>query len=411
MRASIITVGDELLIGQVVDTNSAWLGQKLSDIGISVIKRYAIGDDHNDIIQTLKLATSDSDLIFMTGGLGPTKDDITKKALSAFLGVNMYFDNEVWERIVRIFDKLERPVSESHKDQSFMPEGVKLLRNSMGTAPGMLFQYNGKYILSMPGVPYEMKAIMDEEAMEWLKSLISVNIVQKTIMTHGTGETVIENAICDLVDKLPPYIKVAYLPSLGTVRVRLTIKGPDSKDYLKEKLNKYSFAIENRISDLIFGYDDTSLELEIQKICIEKQIKVATAESCTGGAVAARIVTIPGSSQYFNGGIIAYSNDIKKDLLFVHQNTLDTYGAVSEETVIAMVDGAIRRLDVDVAIAISGIAGPNGGTTTKPVGTIWICVGNTTAKKTFLLKAGKNREKNIELATNYALGLLYKFIK
>ncbi len=411
MHASIITVGDELLIGQVIDTNSAWLGQKLSDIGISVIKRYAIGDDHADIIQTLQLATKDSNLIFMTGGLGPTKDDITKKAIADFLGVSLYFDHDVWERIVKIFDKLERPISESHKDQSFMPEGVKLLRNSMGTAPGMLFRYYEKYILSMPGVPYEMKAIVEEEAMEWLKSLTSVNIVQKTLMTHSTGETVIENTISDLVETLPPDVKIAYLPSLGTVRVRLTLKGLESKEILKEKLNRLVYPIEERLSNHIFGYDDSSLEKEIQKICIQKQIKVTTAESCTGGAIAARIVQVSGSSQYFHGGIVAYSNNIKKDLLDVDPSVLDNFGAVSEETVISMVDGVLAKMGADVAVSVSGVAGPEGGTPQKPVGTIWICVGSTSLKKTFLLKAGKTRDKNIELATNYALGLLYRFVK
>lgn len=410
MRASIITVGDELLIGQVVDTNSAWIGRQLSDIGVSLEKRFAIGDDHDDIIQTLHMATHESDIVIMTGGLGPTKDDITKKAIADFLGVNLYFDNDVWERIVRIFDKLERPVSESHKDQSYMPEGVKLMKNSMGTAPGMLFNYHGKYILSLPGVPYEMKAIMSEEVLPWLRSLTSINIVHKTIMTSGTGETVIENAIENIVKNFPKHLKIAYLPSLGMVRVRLSIKGNVSRDILYEELTRYALPIEEKLSDFIFGYDDISLEEEIQKLCISKNIELAIAESCTGGALSARIVQIPGSSAYFQGSIIAYSNEMKTNLLDVPPEMIHNFGAVSEEIVMAMVEGILQKMNVDVAVAISGIAGPDGGTPDKPVGTIWLCVGNLFHKKTFLLKAGKNREKNIEIATNYALNLLRKFI-
>ncbi len=410
MRASIITVGDELLIGQVVDTNSAWLGQKLSELGIAVSNRYAVGDDHKDIVEAMTVGFKNSDIIFITGGLGPTKDDITKKAIADFLGVKMYFDKSVWERIVKIFDKLERPISESHKDQSYMPEGVKLLRNSMGTAPGMLFEYQGKYIMSLPGVPYEMKAIVEEEALEWLMSLTPINIVHKTLLTSGAGETVIENAIAHLVESFPTNLKIAYLPNLGSVRVRLTIKDEKPKEELLSELNKYSTLLEECLSEYIFGYDDTSLENEIKKLSVDLKIKVATAESCTGGAIAARLVQIPGSSQYFNGGIIAYSDDIKNYVLNVHSSILNNFGAVSEETVKAMVDGVLWVMHSDVAVAISGIAGPDGGSPTKPVGTIWICVGNSSDKVTFLLKVGKSREKNIEIATNYALSLLRKFI-
>jgi nicotinamide-nucleotide amidase len=411
MRASIITIGDEILIGQVIDTNSAWIGQKLSDIGVALEKRYAVGDDHAHIMNTLNEAVDISDIVILTGGLGPTKDDITKKALAEFMGVGMYFDHEVWERIVRIFDKLERPVSESHKEQSFMPEGVQLLRNSMGTAPGMLFHHKDTYIVSLPGVPYEMKAIMEEEIFPWLRSLTSHNIVHKTLMTCGAGETVIENEIQDIVNHLPDHIKVAYLPGLGVVRVRLTIKGEKSRELLSAELERYLSPIENKLSDYIYGYDDKSLEEYIHDLCLQKKITIATAESCTGGNVASRIIRIPGSSGYFNGSIIAYSNDMKIKMLKVPQEILTKHGAVSEQAVMAMVDGAISQLNVHVAVATSGIAGPDGGTVEKPVGTIWICAGNATEKKSLLLKAGKNREKNIELASTYALNMLRKMIQ
>jgi nicotinamide-nucleotide amidase len=409
MNASIITVGDEILIGQVIDTNSAWLGQQLSDIGIRVRKSWSVSDDHGQIILAMQQALDETDILFMTGGLGPTKDDITKKAIADFLGVDLYFDQPTFERIQKIFVKLGRVMSPHHHDQCLMPVGVQILRNSMGTAPGMFFRHNEKMIISMPGVPYEMKAIMNEEVLPWLSQSSDKHIYHKTILTACTGETAIESAIGDIISEMPENIKIAYLPSIASVRVRLSGLGKD-KDELIGLVEKYAERISQKLGDIVFGYGDSSLEKEICHLCVQKNLKISTAESCTGGAIAAKLVTIPGSSSYFMGGIVAYDNDVKNDLLKVKPETLLLHGAVSEQTVIEMIDGVNQLLKTNIAVSISGIAGPDGGTIEKPVGTIWVCVGNDVDKTTYLLKTGKDRAKNIETATIYALDLLRRFI-
>lgn len=410
MNASIITVGDEILIGQVIDTNSAWLGQQLSDIGISVKKTWSVRDSHDQIILAMQQALDETDILFMTGGLGPTKDDITKKAIADFLGVEMYFDQPTFVRIQKIFEKIGRIMSPNHHDQCLMPVGVELLRNSMGTAPGMLFRHKEKLIISMPGVPYEMKAIMTEEVLPMLGEKSDLLIYHKTIMTACTGETMIETTIGDILGEMPENIKIAYLPSIASVRLRLSGSGKNKEDLINEVEN-YAKKISNKLGDIVFGFGDTSLEKEIYKICTEKKLKLCTAESCTGGAIAARLVTIPGSSSYFMGSVVAYDYTVKQNLLNVKTETLSQHGAVSEQSVIEMVSGGIRIMNTDICVAISGIAGPDGGTDDKPVGTIWICVGNEAEKVSYLLKAGKDRTKNIETATIYALDLLRKFIK
>lgn len=409
MRASIITVGDEILIGQVIDTNSAWLGQKLSEIGISVRKIWSVADESGQIILGMKQALEETDILFMTGGLGPTKDDITKKAIADFLGRDMYFDEPTFERIKSIFEKLGRSMPPSHHDQCMMPNGVEILFNSMGTAPGMLFKHEGKIIISMPGVPYEMKAIMSEIVLPMIKSTSSIKIYHKTILTACTGETTIENMIGDIVTSMPSYIKVAYLPAIASVRLRLSGTGSNETE-LNDEIQHYTQLISQKLGDIVYGYDDSSLEQEILTLAIQKDLKISTAESCTGGAIASRLVTVPGSSAYYMGSIVAYDNAVKQNLLQVPEETISRYGAVSEETVKAMVIGANHALQSDVSIGVTGIAGPDGGTPEKPVGHIWICVGNKDIQETFLLKAGKNRLKNIETTTFYALDMLRKFI-
>lgn len=409
MQAGILTVGDEILIGQVVDTNSAWLGKNLSETGIDVKKIWSVGDSHNEIVLGITQGLKEVDILFMTGGLGPTKDDITKKAIADFLGVEMFFHHETYERIKKIFERLGRPMSPSHDDQCLMPVGVQILKNSMGTAPGMLFHFKGKRIISMPGVPYEMKAIMEEEVIPLLKQEQKVSIISKTILTSCVGETTIENKIADIVSSFPQNIKIAYLPAIAQVRVRLSATGQNRSELMTQLIG-YSDLIAERIGDVVYGYNDSSLEKEIYGLSVENGLKIGTAESCTGGMIASKLVSVPGSSAYFKGSIVAYSNDIKLNVLNVKKETLDYHGAVSEATVIEMVNGAINVLGVDIAVAVSGIAGPDGGSEEKPVGTIWICAGNKAKKSTYLLKAGKDREKNIETASIYALNILRTFI-
>ncbi|MBC7885903.1 MAG: competence/damage-inducible protein A [Saprospiraceae bacterium] len=410
MKAGIITIGDEILIGQVVDTNAAWLGQILSETGIEIRKICTVSDRHEDIVLVLAQILNETDIVFITGGLGPTRDDITKKAIADFLGVEMFFHEETFEKITKMFERRGIPMSTSHHDQCLMPHGVKILNNSMGTAPGMLFYHKDKTIISMPGVPYEMKAIMTEEVIPWLSALSGNTIIHKTILTSCAGETIIEDKISDIVADFPEYLKIAYLPALAQVRLRLSASG-DQTESIQKTVDHYTAALSERLSDIIYGYDDSSLEKEIYSICKEKGLKIGTAESCTGGSVASRIVSVAGSSAYYIGSVVSYSNEVKRNILKVKSSTLEHQGAVSEQTVIEMVDGALHTLEVDVAVATTGVAGPDGGSPEKPIGTIWICAGNTDIKITYLLRAGKDRGKNIEIATVYALTMLRKFIK
>lgn len=406
MTASLISIGDELLIGQTINTNAAWLGEKLTELGIEVVQAWTIGDGYTQIRETIAHAEAMSGLVLITGGLGPTKDDITRKALADYLGVGLYFHEASYERIVRIFTRLGRPISDVHKDQCLMPEGVEILKNSMGTAPGMLFRRDRGIIISMPGVPYEMKAIMEEEVIPLLREMTEIRLEHRTILTCGTGETVLENQISDIVDDFPENVSIAYLPSPGQVKLRITARGAAYGLGLQELVNQYAGLIAQRIENFVYGFGKSSLEEEILKIAVSKNLRVATAESCTGGAVGAALVSVAGSSAYFQGSITAYSNRVKTDILHVSAESLEKYGAVSEEVVQEMVEGVINVLDTDVAVAVSGIAGPDGGSVEKPVGTIWICAGNRSHKKTYLLRAGKDRTRNIEMAKIYALNQL-----
>lgn len=409
MKASIIIIGDEILIGQVIDTNSGRLAQQLTLIGVSVVRIITVTDQQLDILNAIRFSIQDSDLILMTGGLGSTKDDVTKYAIAKYMGVEMYFDQVVYDRIEAMYKKLNRFFSPHLRNQCFMPQGVELIPNSMGTAPGMRFRKDKKQIISMPGVPYEMKAIMEEYVLPELKEASDQTLFHYTIHTACTGETIIENKITHIVNTFPDHINISYLPSIGSVKIRLSAIGTNEK-LLEAEVMSFANKIIDILGDIVFGFNDTSLQAELKKICIQKNITIATAESCTGGAIASRIVTVPGSSAYFKSGIVAYSNEIKQQILQIDASILENFGAVSEQTVKAMVDGVIDLFGVDVAVAISGIAGPDGGSQDKPVGTIWICVGNKSNKVTFHLLNGKNRDKNIEAGTMYALDILRKYV-
>lgn len=409
MKASVIAIGDELLIGQVIDTNSAWIGRSLSNIGIQLSEIFTVGDDHNEIITALNRAETDSDFILITGGLGPTKDDITKKALADFLGVKLFFHEPTFERIKKMFESRGRVMSPSHHDQCLMPEGVKILPNRAGTAPGMLFNHKGKMIISMPGVPHEMVTIMQEEVLPILGEISDKKIFHRTILTACTGETIIEDKIADVVSQLPEYIKIAYLPDTARVSLRLSGEGSDLNE-LKNEVLYFSSEIDKRLGNIIYGYGEANLQSVIKRLCIDKKITVGTAESCTGGALAAKLVSVAGASSYFYGGVVSYTNELKHNWLDVSNATLEKYGAVSEQTVIEMVNGGLNKLHTDLIVSISGIAGPDGGSDTKPVGTIWIAVGNNENKEAFLLRAGKSRDKNIETAVIYAMDILRRFI-
>ena len=410
-KAVILTIGDELLIGQTIDTNSAWMGEVLNNLGIEVIEKIAISDTKDGITSALSRAIDKGDVVLITGGLGPTKDDITKKVLAEYMGMGMRFDEPTYERIQRLFERWGRSTTEAHKEQCFMPERAQLLENKMGTAPGMLFDHENTMIISMPGVPYEMKYIMENSVLPLLKKTFKEQaIFHHTILTAGEGESRIADKIEHIVDAFPNHISIAYLPNLGSVKLRLTARGEDEVVLEKEVL-QFGQEIESVLGELVYGYGKDTLSSVIGTLANEKGMTVGVAESCTGGLVSNKLVLTPGSSSYFQGSAITYSNALKNKILGVKLDTLKTFGAVSEETVREMVLGANEHLGVDVSVAISGIAGPTGGSEEKPVGTIWIACGNENKMDTLKLRAGKNREKNIEYASNYALNVLRKFLK
>ena len=410
MECVILTVGDELLIGQVVDTNSAWMATKLNELGVRVREIRSISDSKEAILKALEAAFLESDIVLMTGGLGPTKDDVTKTGIAEFLGTGLIFDQGTFDKITAMFAKRNIPLSDSHRQQCLMPEGIQLLDNQMGTAPGMRFEKEGKIGISMPGVPYEMKYIMEHHVLPMLQSMSKVIIRHRTFMTAGTGETVLEDAIHDVIAGLPPFIHISYLPSLGTVRLRITGSHTDEAQ-VDVAMQDAEAQIFSRIQTHVYGYDGETLPSCIYRLAKGRGITIGTAESCTGGGFAHQLVSIPGSSSYFLGGVVAYSNEIKIKMLGVSPETLAEYGAVSEATVLEMVDGALEVLGCDIAIAFSGIAGPDGGTVEKPVGTIWCAIGNRQHRFAFLIRAGKDREKNIQYAIAVGMNQLRKFIE
>jgi nicotinamide-nucleotide amidase len=411
MKVYILTVGDEILIGQIVDTNSAWMARQLNLQGAEVIRIKSVGDDVEAITQSLKEGLAVADVVLMTGGLGPTKDDITKKALASFFNVQLIFDEDTYDRIQRLFRRLGRETTEAHRSQAYMPENATLLSNKMGTAPGMWMEQDGRVVVSMPGIPYEMRHLMEQEVLPRLKAYFpGYPIAHRTILTVGEGESRIASRIEDFEDQLPDHIKIAYLPNLGKVRLRLTGRGTDER-LLQQQLDQAVRKLQEIIPDLIYGFEQEELEGVIGRMLRDRHLFLSVAESCTGGYLAHRITSIPGSSDYFKGGVIAYSNEIKERLLGVSPQTLAQHGAVSRETVLEMAAGALSVLQTELAISISGIAGPGGGTAEKPVGIIWMAIADKKHAEAKKIQAGKDRLKNIEYAGVQALNLIRKFLQ
>ena len=411
MQVSILTVGDEILIGQIVDTNSAWMGQQLNLAGASVRRILSVGDELEAIRKGLDQTLEAADIVLMTGGLGPTKDDITKKALAEYMGVELVFHEPTFERIVRIFEKFNRKVTDAHRQQGFLPANAEVLPNKMGTAPGMWMEWNGKVIISMPGVPFEMKYLMEHEVLPRLKMRFPGKpIAHRTILTAGEGESILAETLSEWEDRLPQNLKLAYLPSLGQVRLRITGTSDDEQT-LNAVLDQKAAELNAILGNIVYSAGSDQLEAAIGRMLVHRKLKLATAESCTGGYLAHLLTSIPGASAYFVGSILAYSNEVKSSLLGVNPETLDRYGAVSQQTVIEMARGALGKLPADLVIAISGIAGPDGGTPEKPVGTVWIAIGNTSDIRSFQIHAGKDRLKNIQFSAVHALNQLRLFLQ
>ncbi len=410
MEAILLTIGDEILIGQIIDTNSAWMAEQLNLQGIRVREILSVSDTHEAITKGLQDALKQADLVLMTGGLGPTKDDITKKTLAEFFGVEMNFHVETYDRILRLFERWGREPTPAHREQCYMPANAIIMKNKMGTAPGMWMEQDGKVVVSMPGVPYEMKYLMEKEVLPRVKSHFPGKpIGHRTVLTIGEGESRIAARIADFEEELPENIKLAYLPGLGMVRLRLTALA-DSEAEVEEILAVQVAKLEALIPELIFGYGQEKLAEVVGQQLRTCGKSLATAESCTGGYVAHQITAIPGSSDYFRGSVVAYANEVKMGQLGVNEQTLVKHGAVSEATVTEMAQGALKALDADVAVAISGIAGPGGGTPDKPVGTIWLAVGDRERVQTRQLNLGKDRLKNIQYTGNQALNMIRKFL-
>lgn len=409
MKAEIINIGDEILIGQVVNTNAGWMAEQLSLAGFEVIHISAISDTREAIFNALDEAMARADIVLMTGGLGPTNDDITKQCLCDYFDTSLVFNEKAYKQVQELFELRGFKVSAINRKQAEIPSNCIPLQNKNGTAPGMWFEHQGKIIVSMPGVPFEMKDLMSEQIIPRLQKQFKFkSLLKKTILTQGIGESHLAEIIADWEDNLPSNFKLAYLPQPGMVRLRLTAEGEKS-DTLQIEFDKQIESIKNLITDLIFGYDTDRLEEVVGKMLEQKSQNISTAESCTGGYISHLITDVPGSSAYFKGSVVAYSNEIKEQMLGVKTKSLIEFGAVSEQVVSEMALGIQKLYKTDYAIATSGIAGPTGGTDKKPIGTTWIALAlpdKTVIAKKYLF--GEHRGRNIRKAALTALNQLRK---
>jgi nicotinamide-nucleotide amidase len=410
IQVSIITIGDELLIGQTVDTNSAWIAQRLNDLGMQVCRRVAVGDVADDIRNALDEEISKVDIVLVTGGLGPTADDITKPLLCEYFGGKLVVNKDVEKHVIDIFTRRNRPMLERNLKQAEVPDNCKVLFNKLGTAPGMLFEEGGKVVISMPGVPFEMIGIVEEEVVPYLQQhFVSDALVHRSIITAGEGESFIAEKIRDLEEALPGHIKLAYLPGPGIVKLRLTGGGKDKLRLMKE-LEMRQEEIANRIEDIVVSLHDLPLEHILGRHLIEKNVTLGLAESCTGGFIAHHLTQVMGSTQYLVGGIVCYQNSVKENVLGVKKRTLEQHGAVSEQTAIEMANGAHKTLGADIALSVTGLLSPGGEDDDVPVGTVWIGIadGKRTIAKHFRFHYDRSRNK--EMATQIGMLMAWKFL-
>jgi nicotinamide-nucleotide amidase len=408
--ASIITIGDELLIGQVIDTNSAWMAQELNKIGVSVRRRVAVGDSREDIVAALDEAFAISQIILITGGLGPTADDITKPLLCEYFGGKLIVDVGALQNVTDIFTRLNRPMIERNLKQAEVPDVCTVIQNRRGTAPGMWFEKEGRIFVSMPGVPHEMKGMMEDYVLKHLQQSFSMPvIIHRTLLTAGVGESFLADLIMEWENNLPDFINLAYLPNYGMVRLRLTATG-DDETALLQTVEAEFIKLQALVKDWLVTTVDEPMEAVVARLLKQRGGTLSTAESCTGGYIAHLITSIPGSSAYFFGAVVSYDNSVKQNLLGVKAETLAQYGAVSEEVVLQMAKSAVNQLNTSYAIAVSGIMGPGGGSPEKPVGTVWIATGSKTEIVAKKYQFRFDRRRNTELTATYALNQLRQFI-
>ena len=410
MEAVIITIGDEILIGQVIDTNASWIAEHLNISGIEVKEKRTVSDSDAAIRKALSDYEGKTDLVILTGGLGPTRDDITKNSLNKYFEGNLVENSEVLDHIYKLFSRRGYKVSELNRKQAVIPDNCIPLKNSSGTAPGMWFERSGTIFISLPGVPYEMKGLMTEEVLPKLGEKMNGNLIlHRTLMTQGIPESFLAARIKDWEYSLPENVKLAYLPRPGIVRLRLTAIGQDRNE-LNELLENEIFKLQKILPEDIFAHEDISLESVLGELLHKYAYSLSTAESCTGGRIANLVTSVPGSSAYFKGSIVAYSNQVKQEFLDIPEDIIKKYGAVSQEVVELMANNAREKFNTTYSIAVSGIAGPSGGTEEKPVGTTWICVSSKKKSISKSYKFGDHRGRNIEISSITALNLLRKMI-
>jgi nicotinamide-nucleotide amidase len=406
ITAELLTIGDEILYGQIVDTNSQWMSVELGNAGVKVTRKTSVGDEENEILTAFAEAEKRADIILITGGLGPTSDDITKPCLAKYFNCEMKLNEEALAEVTEFFKSRGRELSEVNRNQALLPVCCEKITNGIGTAPGMWFARNGKVFISMPGVPHEMKKMMTELVIPKIKKTFTMPaIYHKVIRTIGIGESVLAEKIVDWEKSLPSHYKLAYLPSLGDVKLRLTGIGQSFKD-LESEANVLTKKLEDRIGQFIFGYGEDPIEVVIGNTLRDKGLTLSVAESCTGGYLSHMITSVPGSSSYFLGSMIPYAYEVKMRQLGVKPETLEKYGAVSEPTISEMANIVRAKFNTDIGVATSGVAGPGGATPDKPVGTVWIAYSDKHQTVTKRLQLSKDRMINIKLASAAVLNLI-----
>lgn len=410
VRAEIITIGDEILFGHILDTNTQWIGNELTAIGILPARKTSVGDKYEEIMEAFTRAFERYEVVIVTGGLGPTRDDITKQTLCDFFGTELELHPEALQQVTEFFAKRGRGMIEANRLQAALPKTCRYLPNYWGTAPGMWFEKDGKVLVSLPGVPYEMKELMTHSVLPGLKKAFELpSIHHFTVRTIGIGESFLAEKIASWEDSLPAHIRLAYLPSFSGVKLRLT--GYGQAEVIDPELEAWAEKLKPIVGEYIYGYGEVEIEEKVGEMLKEGNFTLATAESCTGGYVAHRITSVPGASEYFEGTVVSYSNKVKAEVLGVPMQDLKDFGAVSEQVAVAMAEGVRDRLKTSFGLSTTGIAGPGGGTDEKPVGTVWIaCAGpsGTVARK---LQLGNLRDVNIQLTTAHVLNLLRNELK
>ncbi|RXK52346.1 competence/damage-inducible protein A [Aquirufa rosea] len=410
VRAEIITIGDEILYGQILDTNTQWISLELDKIGIKTIRKSSVGDQDTEILAILEEAQHRADIVFITGGLGPTKDDLTKNVLAKFFDSDMDYHPQALEDVRVFFEKRGRELSDLNRDQALLPVKAQYIQNKQGTAPGMWFEEKGTIWVSMAGVPFEMKAMMEELVLPRVAQHFKTpTIVHKIVKVVGIGESYLSDMIQDWELSLPSHIKLAYLPSLGIVKLRLTGFGSEAKQ-IQQDIQREIDRVMPLIKGYVFGYEQDELSEVVGKLLIAQSANLAVAESCTGGYLSHLFTEIPGSSAYIVGGVISYANEVKMESLGVSSQILEQDGAVSEACIVAMAQGVREKLKSSVSLATSGIAGPDGGSEDKPVGTVWIALAHSGGVITRKLQLAGTRKQIIHMTALNCLNLLRKFL-